>query len=133
MDAPNFIFEMFEEELTRIQRELLSKVASKYNLDEQTLHTEFLEKRVKLIPNSEVTVVVKKQVVKKQKVAEQSRCPARIWNRGRGGQCTRPKKTNDDDTVCEFCAQHMTNRKHGVITEPVDKKIFPKHPTAIYK
>lgn len=130
MDAPSFIFDMFEQELKRMQTELLSKVATKYNLNEAELLETFVNgTKLTIVPNNSVTVVVHKKVnnLNKQAVPADSRCSARIWNRGKGGQCTRH--------VCEqgrYCAQHSENRKHGDITDSVDSKLFPKNPTALY-
>ncbi|NDB85576.1 MAG: hypothetical protein EB127_23165 [Alphaproteobacteria bacterium] len=128
MDAPSFIFEMLEEEITRIQEELLVKVATKYHLNSEDLISEFVVGRVKLIPTNKVNVVVKKEITRKTVVDDTSRCMARIWNRGKGGQCTRAK-------LCDsmFCNQHINKHKHGCINEPVNKSIFPKEPTALYK
>lgn len=136
MNTPSFIFDMFEKELVRMQTELLSKVATKYNLNEAELVETFITGTgqplaLALVPNNSVTVVVQKKKNRTEKaiVADESRCVARIWNRGKGGQCTRH--------VCDhsprYCSQHQTNRKHGDITNRVDAKLFPKNPTAIYK
>jgi hypothetical protein len=128
MDAPNFIFEMLEEEIIRIQKELLIKVARKYSMDEEDLIREFVVDRVKLVPTKNVTVVVKKEITRKTVVDETSRCMARIWNRGKGGQCTRARSCGT-----QFCSQHADNHKHGCINEQVNIKLFPKEPTALYK
>ena len=45
----------------------------------------------------------------------QTRCLARVWGGGAGGQCTRKRKYD------VFCGQHQTeeSRKHGQVNEPV--------------
>lgn len=131
MDAPNFIFEMLEEEIIRIQTEVLDKVATKYNLNAEDLISEFVVNKVKLIPTNNITVVVKKEILRKVVVDDTSRCMARIWNRGKGGQCTRARLCGTQHSM--FCSQHVDNHKHGCIHEPVNKKLFPKEPTALYK
>jgi hypothetical protein len=129
MDAPSFIFDLFEKELKNIQSELLCKVATKYGLDEDELITTFLEdNKLKLIPNNNITVVItkKKHKDKDQDDEGRCRCRARVWNRGKGGQCTRYVQEGN------YCAQHTAHRKHGTIDDKADPKIFPKNPTAIY-
>ena len=131
MDAPNFIFEMLEEELIRIQKELLIKVATKYNLQCEDLIDEFIVNRTKLIPTTSVSVIVKKEVPRKTVIDDPLRCVARIWNRGKGGQCTRARLCGSHSSM--FCSQHIDNHKHGCIHEPINKKQFPKEPTSVYK
>lgn len=131
MDAPSFIFDMFEKELKRMQTDLLLKVATKYNLNEDELIATFVkETQLTIVPNNNVTVVVHKKINKLHKppVNMENRCCARIWNRGKGGQCTRQACDNS-----QYCSQHKEHRKHGDITDRVDAKLFPKNPTALYK
>jgi hypothetical protein len=129
MDAPNFIFELFQNELENMQKTLIRKIANKYKLDEAEIINEFIPTRsLKLVPNTKVSVVVKKKLETKQVPESKSRCVARVWNRGKGGQCTRLKHED-----CEFCTQHKSNRKHGRIDEKADKTIFPQSSYAVYK
>ena len=129
MDAPSFIFDMFEKELVKLQEDLLIKVATKYNLDKDELVNTFLKKEITLKPNNSISIVVtRKKIANKTEIKSEERCQARIWNRGQGGQCTRKKCDKND-----FCSQHVIKQKHGIITEPVDPKVFPKKSTAIYK
>ena len=129
MDAPNFIFELFQNELENMQKTLIHKIATKYNLDEAEIVSEFVPARsLKLIPNTKVSVVVKKKLETKQVPELKNRCVARVWNRGKGGQCTRLKHED-----CEYCAQHKINRKHGRIDEKAEKSIFPQSSHAVYK
>jgi hypothetical protein len=129
MDAPNFIFELFQNELIYMQKHLIHKIATKYNLDEAALVNEFIPAHsLKLVPNTKVSVVVKKKLEAKQIPDIKNRCVARVWNRGKGGQCTRLKHED-----CEYCAQHKSNTKHGRIDEKADKAIFPQSSHAVYK
>ena len=59
---------------------------------------------------------------------ESKKCMARIWNRGKGGQCSRNKVGNND-----FCKQHIECRKHGRIDENIDRNIFVKNSKVLYK
>ena len=127
MEAPNFIFNLFENEIIRIQTELLEKVAAKYEMDKDALIQEFIG-GVTLVPSSKINIVVHKQLNPRTPPKEDERCRARVWNRGRGGQCTRSRIDS-----CKYCYQHATQRKLGTIDEPPDKSQFPRKPTALYK
>lgn len=141
MDAPSFIFDIFEKELENMQKALLAKVATKYNLNEEELVKTFIDhERLHLVPNNDVTVVVCKKINKdsKKPVDASCRCTARIWNRGKGGQCTRQVMVCDNSqsqsqSRPRYCAQHSDKRKHGDIGDKADAKLFPKNPTALYK
>jgi hypothetical protein len=131
MEAPNFIFKLFEKEIIRIQTELLENVATKYDMDKDALIQEFIG-GVTLVPSSKINIVVHKQLNPRTPPNEDNRCRARIWNRGRGGQCMRSRIDSNGDE-CKYCYQHATRRKLGTIDEPPDKSQFPKTPTSLYK
>lgn len=128
MDTPSYLWNLLEEEILRIERDILKKVATKYNLDYEEIQKEFLNEPMKMIPNKDVSIVIKKEVKPKTKIEKENQCCARVWNRGKGGQCTRKKKDGED-----YCTQHINNRKHGDITDKPDRAIFPKKSNALYK
>jgi hypothetical protein len=136
METPQFIFELFEKELRNIQISLLRKVATSKGLDVEELINEFLPKELKLVPNTKTVIHVKKKNAPPTPPAPEVRCMARVWNRGKGGQCIRNRGeiTNDNHKqVSEYCSQHEKNRKHGRIDEPPSKEIFPKEAKSLYK
>jgi len=131
MDIPHYIFDILNKELIDLQKELLKKVAIKYNIDYNTLINDFIEAECKNVkPNTSIQIQVKKQIVRKNIVEPEIRCMARIWNRGKGGQCTKKRM---DINECLYCKQHLSNRKHGSIKEPPDLNLFPFQSCALYK
>jgi hypothetical protein len=127
MDVPSFLFELLEKELTNIQEKLLEKVAKKYDLSETELKEEFLTP-LKVIPNTNTKVVICKKQKGRKIPLDECRCMARIWNRGKGGQCTRKRKGEN-----EYCCQHIEKRKHGDIREMPSKKVFCHKTKILYK
>lgn len=110
-----------------MQSKLLQKVANKYQLSHQTLLEEFLpDPTLHLIPASCENIVVKKKQTRKQPTPEDERCCARIWNRGKGGQCTKRQVDGSD-----YCKAHLSNRKHGDFRDAVPREIYP-HRSAVY-
>lgn len=131
MDIPHYIFDILNKELIDLQKELLKKVATKYILDYETLVNDFIESTANNIkPNTNIQIQVKKHIIRKNNIDPENRCQARIWNRGKGGQCTKKRM---DIVDCLYCKQHLTNRKHGSIKDPPDLKLFPLHSCALYK
>jgi hypothetical protein len=126
--APQFIFDLLDRELRRIQSDLLEKVATKYKLDHAELVASFLSKPPELLATQDVSVTVIKNQKPAQPPAKQKRCMARVWNRGKGGQCMRVRR---DD--CDYCTSHMSNRKHGRIDDKVPRELYPAHATALHK
>lgn len=142
MDTPQFIFELFEKELRNIQISLLRKVATSKGLDLEELINDFLPKELTLIPNTKTIIHVKKKNAPPLPPAPELRCMARVWNRGKGGQCIRNRgelsNCNANSNVnnkqfSDYCSQHEKNRKHGRIDEPPSKDIFPKEAKSLYK
>jgi hypothetical protein len=141
MEAPQFIFELFEKELRAIQIKLLGKVATAKGLDPEDLIEEFLpEHGLRLILNTKTSIQVKKKNAPSAPPPAESRCMARVWNRGKGGQCVRPRssgataaKSGENVSKSEYCSQHAKNRKHGRIDEPPGKEVFPKEAKSVYK
>lgn len=128
MDVPNFIHDILEHELRQLHIGLLEKVALKHGLIATELVAEFIPDRLTIVPNSKVKVCVKKKVASTRIVEDARQCMARVWNRGKGGRCTRTKHGS-----CDYCCQHAENRKHGRIDEPVVKDLFPKDSASLYK
>ncbi len=127
--TPQFIFDLLQTELISINRELLKRVVNKYDLDENEVINEFLPTKLKIIPNEKKSVeIVHKATPRKPPENEKQRCMARVWNRGKGGQCIRFRIKN-----CEFCCQHKEKIKHGRIDEEVPRELFQKQSNAIYK
>lgn len=124
--VPDFLLELLEAELRGIQERLLQRVAQQYNLNVQELID-------KMLPPKPLQVVLDNvQVVKKSAPRREAevRCQARVWNRGRGGQCTRACKVGD------LCTHHFKESekgglRHGLISEPPSKEIFGK-PKALH-
>ena len=104
-------------------------MATKYKLDYENLVEEFIPTKIKLVPNTKTSIEIKKKNAPIKLPSLEERCMARVWNRGKGGQCIRTR-FNDN---CEYCSQHEKNRKHGRIDEPPNGNIFPKESKAIYK
>ena len=130
---PHFIFDLFEKELLNIQKELLSKVATKYKLNFDQLIEEFLPKEVKLISNTKTSIQIKKIHKPFVPPLAQNRCMARVWNRGKGGQCLRNRFEDENGNIIDYCSQHKNNRKHGRIDESPNNNIFPKESKSLYK
>lgn len=126
MEAPAFIFDILNKELYSIHEAMLQKIAVKYKIDIDELTKEFLTPLNIIDENLEKVVIYKKQQ-KKTIPNNENRCCARVWNRGKGGQCTRACKSNS-----LFCSQHVEVRRHGVITEIPSKDIFCKKKNSIY-
>lgn len=127
MDAPSFIFDILNKELYNIHEAMLQKISIKYKIDIDELTMEFLTP-LNIIDETIEKVVIYKKQQKKFIPNNDNRCCARVWNRGKGGQCTRACKSNS-----LFCLQHVEVRKHGLITEKPSKDIFCKKQTVIYK
>jgi len=127
MEVPQFIFELFEKELRSIQIQLLTKVATKKRLDVEELIKEFLPEHLKLVSNTKTRIQVKKTHEPSLPPKAEVRCMARVWNRGKGGQCTRERIQSD------YCSQHEKNRKHGRIDAPPSAEIFSHKSTSLYK
>lgn len=127
--VPDFLMGLLEDELRSLQEKLLKKVAKEYGLDEQLLIERMLSPRpIKVVPDR---IEVVRKAPRRDVANPEDRCKARIWNRGRGGQCTRAAKAD------ELCTHHHKELekegklRHGWIHEKPSKEIFGK-PTALY-
>ena len=124
MDTPAFIFELLNKELQSIQEKMCREISVKYNLDFDEVSKPYLT----IVKESEEKVFICKKSKGRKVPQQDERCKARVWNRGKGGQCCRSQK---EGTV--FCTQHSEVRKHGVIADAPDRDIFPRKTRIIYK
>lgn len=125
MEVPVFIFECLQKELLQLQMDLLERVANKYQMDKEDLYKEFLQPI--RVTNSKKVYICKKQQSRPVPLPEE-RCMARVWNRGKGGQCSRGRCAGE-----EFCSQHLYTQKHGRITDPPPTHVYGKSIRVLYK
>jgi hypothetical protein len=127
--TPQYIFDLLQSELIEYNKNILENIATKYNLNKENLLKEFLPKELKIIPNEKECIeIIHKGIPRRPPEKESDRCMARIWNRGKGGQCIRLKLKN-----CDFCSQHKEKNKHGRIDEAVPRDLFQNKSNALYK
>ncbi len=127
MNTPAFVFDILNNELQKIQITMLEGISKKYNIDIDELKKEFI-KPLRVIPEKTEKVVILRKQKGRKMPSDEERCVARIWNRGKGGQCSRPSKNEQP-----FCCQHRQHRKHGTIDEPPSDKIFNNKKSVVYK
>lgn len=129
MDVPSFVFQLLQEEICDIQRKLLERVAERYMIPPEDLIDEFVNgKGVQILPEKKEKVVICKKQKGRAVPEDEHRCYARVWNRGKGGQCTRKKVLGS-----EYCYQHVEERRHGNMGEVAPAKIFRNKTKVIYK
>lgn len=124
MDTPAFIFELLNKELRGIQEKMCREIATKYDLDFEEVSRPYLT----IIKEIDEKVFICKKTKSRKLPDNEERCNARVWNRGKGGQCCRSRK---NDSM--FCSQHSENSKHGVITDTPNRTLFPRKTRIIYK
>lgn len=127
MDAPQYLWDLLDRELRKSHIALLQKVATKYNLDFDKLEAELLPPVAKLVSNKETPIEIRRKARPKGEAPEDDRCCARIYNRGKGGRCSRTKQEG-----CDYCKQHVKDRKHGDIRQEVPRDIFPKQKQLLF-
>lgn len=115
---------MLNDELQKIQETMCREIAEKYNLDFDELSRPYLT----ITKQKEEKVFICKKIKNRKVPLDEVRCCARVWNRGKGGQCSRCRSEGE-----KFCKQHIETRKHGLITEPPKRTLFPKKSRIIYK
>jgi hypothetical protein len=131
MSLPEFLHDIIQDEIVHIQKELLRKVAKKYHMNEEQLFKDILEP-LNVVSNNDVKVDIIRRKVPRVSIPDSERCVARIWNRGKGGQCTRRGSLNTLNTTSELklCTHHFkeydANQKlrHGTIDSAPPKDIF---------
>lgn len=132
--VPDFLFAVIEEQLRKVQTDLLARVAKDYNLSEEELITRLLSTKPTKPVSMERIQIIRKSAPRPC-ASEAERCHARIWNRGRGGQCTRKHIVN-----AKLCGQHQKKLDkegtlhYGWIHEPPSPDIFGngKRPKAMH-
>lgn len=137
MNIPSFLMTILEQELYDIQAKLLRKVAEDHGLDAEVLIQQYLKKALCVVPNSETRVDIIRRNSPRPVTSEEDRCIARVWNRGRGGQCSRKCQ----EEYGPYCTQHGRELKekkslrHGTIQENPPKEVFAprSYKTVFYK
>jgi hypothetical protein len=121
-DIPSFIFTVLNKELFEIQRGLLERIANDKGLDATELVATYLSDPLVVTPNTKTKIEVVKKKDPRPPPEADNRCMARVWNRGRGGQCTRTRSGTD----CDLCANHakMQVLKHGRIDDRPPPGVF---------
>lgn len=93
----------------------------------EELERDFLAPGVTLVPNRETAIVIHKTQRPRPMPPDDERCFARVWNRGKGGRCSRRMCDGS-----EYCTQHATVRTNGDVRNPIPKGKYPKHKKAMY-
>lgn len=127
MSLPAFIFNQLQTELHAIELQLLEKVSKTYDIPIEELTDQFLTP-LKVVPEATDKIFISKKYKGRKIPMQEDRCQALIWNRGKGGQCTRPKCDGE-----EYCKQHMCHLKFGKVDEKPMETHFNKPIRAIYK
>lgn len=126
MNIPSFVLTILEQELYEIQAKLIHKIAKDHDLDAEALISQHLKKPLCVVPNTEKKVEIIRRNVERPSTPPDVRCIARVWNRGRGGQCTR--KCHEEHGF--YCMQHgkelqdKKSLRHGTIQDPPPREIF---------
>jgi Mn-containing catalase len=113
IDLPDMIYNLYAQELNRITRELVIKIADDYNLEDQL---EIMLKRY----TCDIDIINRKvqniEIIKKHNynsnLQPEQRCQARVWYKGLGAQCKRSRYIED------LCHIH-----HKLILSDPDKKL----------
>jgi len=128
MSLPEFLHDIIKDEILQIQKELLRKVAKQYNLSEEKLFSEMLQDNASLhvVSNTDIKVEIIRKQMPRKSVPDSERCIARIWNRGKGGQCTRRISNSDHKMCTHHCKEYDANGKlrHGTMNDTPPKDLF---------
>ena len=127
MSLPAFIFNQLQTELHAIELQLLEKVSKTYDIPLEELKEECLTP-LTVIPEAKDKIFISKKYKGRKIPINEDRCQALICNRGKGGQCTRPRCEGED-----CCKQHMCHLKFGKVDNQIMEKQFNKPIRAIYK
>jgi hypothetical protein len=112
LSTPAFVFNTLQKELQDIQIKWLEKIADKYALSLEALKKEFIED-LELIPETKEKVYIYKKYKARRIPMDEDRCKALIWNKGKGGQCSRPCCPGES-----FCKIHVVHLKYGSVDNP---------------
>jgi hypothetical protein len=126
-EIPQYIFGVLDKELFDIQYQLICKISAEYNLNVEEVVSKCLPQKqstnIQPLTTKKIEVIAKKNAP--PPLEDELRCTARIWNRGRGGQCTRARMKG-----CDLCGNHRklleTHGKlhHGRIHQPPPMDVF---------
>lgn len=126
MEVPSFLVTILEQELYDIQASLIHKIAKDHDMNAEEMISKYLKKVLCVVPNTEKRVDIIRRNSPRPVTADENRCIARVWNRGRGGQCSRQRQ----EEYGSYCTQHgreMKEKKslrHGTIQENPPKEVF---------
>jgi hypothetical protein len=131
-EVPSFILTVLDKEIRAIQCDMLERVARDYGLDANELVQKYAQSAApcSVVPNTKTKIEIRRKVVQSVPDAEH-RCMARIWNRGKGGQCSKRRAESSD-----FCTNHTKGElHHGRIDVPPPFSVFgaSNRKRAIYK
>jgi len=127
LNTPAFVFNTLQKELQDIQVKLLEKVSKTYDIPLDELTETFLSD-LTIIPEKKDKIYICKKYKGRRLPMDKDRCEALIWNKGKGGQCTRPKY----NVEC-FCKQHVSHLCFGSVKDPKHVDKFCIQDRAIYK
>lgn len=120
--VPDFLIGLLEQELRSLQEKLLRKVAKEYDINPEELVAKMLPSTSLYMVPDRIKVV--RKASQRTNIEPTNQCQARIWNRGRGGQCTR---ANKEGGLCTHHAKELQKEgllRHGWIHEPPSKEVF---------
>jgi hypothetical protein len=127
MKTPAFVFNTLQQELQDIQVKLLENISKTYDIPLEELKEQFLSD-LKIVPEAKDKIYICKKYKSRRLPMEEDRCQALIWNKGKGGQCSRPKYEYFD-----FCKQHKDHLCFGCVEKPKQEDKFAIQDRAIYK
>lgn len=120
--VPDFLMGLLDQELRNLQEKLLRRVAAEYSLNEEEVIAKMLPPKSIQVVSDNIQVI--RKAPPKAKLEASQQCQARIWNRGRGGQCTRNIK---ESNLCTHHAKELQKEghlRHGWIHEQPSQEIF---------
>jgi hypothetical protein len=123
--VPSYIFDILDKELYDMQCTLIRRISAEYGLKSEEVIAKFLEDPLKILPVTDTKIEITKRTNAAPPAADEERCNARVWNRGRGGQCSRRRAKE-----CEFCGHHMKMYEkdgklhHGRMNDPPPAMVF---------
>lgn len=130
VDVPSFLLKVLENEIKDICIGVLKKVCDRHSLDFEEVCREVHlfgknneDSQLSLASERKQIINIVKKKPPKAVVEDSCRCMARVWNQGRGTQCTRRKIEGT-----ELCTQHSKNLKHGLITDKTPTQMFVVSP-----
>lgn len=127
---PDFIIDMFENEIRKVMNDALTVVAKEYNLDLQQIRRKVekkIEMKLEIVPDTYETVKITK--LKPRKIPDpESRCLARVKKDNIICQCSFQAA---DGAGKQFCTRHLTKMRYGTINDPPIKETRKRY-TKVY-